>query len=146
MRSLVLRNEPGEEGPSSGSFPLPGAAPLFFGNENMALYEHVVITRPDISPAQVDSFVEELTGFLKEKGATIGKTEYWGLRNLAYPIKKQRKGHYSLINIDAPADAIHELERRQRLSEDVMRYMTVRVEELTDEPSPVLSRKERRRD
>ena len=112
----------------------------------MAFYEHVVITRPDISPAQVDSFVEELSGFLKEKGATIGKTEYWGLRNLAYPIKKQRKGHYSLINIDAPAEAIHELERRQRLSEDVMRYMTIRVEELTDEPSPVLSRKERRRD
>ena len=96
----------------------------------MAFYEHVVITRPDISPAQVDSFVEELSGFLKEKGATIGKTEYWGLRNLAYPIKKQRKGHYSLINIDAPAEAIHELERRQRLSEDVMRYMTIRVEEL----------------
>ncbi|WP_321489475.1 30S ribosomal protein S6 [uncultured Hyphomonas sp.] len=112
----------------------------------MAFYEHVVITRPDISPAQVDSFVEELSGFLKEKGATIGKTEYWGLRNLAYPIKKQRKGHYSLINIDGPADAIHELERRQRLSEDVMRYMTIRVEELTDEPSPVLSRKDRRRD
>ncbi|MAB11603.1 30S ribosomal protein S6 [Hyphomonas sp.] len=112
----------------------------------MAFYEHVVITRPDISPAQVDSFVEELSGFLKEKGATIGKTEYWGLRNLAYPIKKQRKGHYSLINIDAPAEAIHELERRQRLSEDVMRYMTIRVEELSDEPSPVLSRKDRRRD
>ncbi len=112
----------------------------------MAFYEHVVITRPDISPAQVDSFVEELSGFLKEKGATIGKTEYWGLRNLAYPIKKQRKGHYSLINIDGPADAIHELERRQRLSEDVMRYMTIRVEELTDEPSPVLSRTSRRRD
>lgn len=112
----------------------------------MALYEHVVITRPDISPAQVDSFVEELSGFLKENGAKVGKTEYWGLRNLAYPIKKQRKGHYSLINIDGPADAIHELERRQRLSEDVMRYMTIRVEELTDEPSPVLSRKERRRD
>jgi small subunit ribosomal protein S6 len=112
----------------------------------MAFYEHVVITRPDISPAQVDSFVEELSGFLKEKGATIGKTEYWGLRNLAYPIKKQRKGHYSLINIDGPAEAIHELERRQRLSEDVMRYMTIRVEELTDEPSPVLSRKDRRRD
>ena len=112
----------------------------------MALYEHVVITRPDISPAQVDTFVEEMTGFLKEKGAKVGKTEYWGLRNLAYPIKKQRKGHYSLINIDGPAGAIHELERRQRLSEDVMRYMTIRVEELTDEPSPVLSRKERRRD
>ena len=112
----------------------------------MAFYEHVVITRPDISPAQVDTFVEDLSGFLKEKGAKIGKTEYWGLRNLAYPIKKQRKGHYSLINIDGPADAIHELERRQRLSEDVMRYMTIRVEELSDEPSPVLARKERRRD
>jgi len=112
----------------------------------MALYEHVVITRPDISPAQVDTFVEDLTGFLKEKGAKVGKTEYWGLRNLAYPIKKQRKGHYSLINIDGPAEAIHELERRQRISEDVMRYMTIRVEELSDEPSPVLSRKERRRD
>ena len=112
----------------------------------MALYEHVVITRPDISPAQVDTFVEDLTGFLKEKGAKVGKTEYWGLRNLAYPIKKQRKGHYSLINIDGPAEAIHELERRQRISEDVMRYMTIRVETLSDEPSPVLSRKERRRD
>lgn len=112
----------------------------------MALYEHVVITRPDISPAQVDTFVEDLTGFLKDKGAKVGKTEYWGLRNLAYPIKKQRKGHYSLINIDGPAEAIHELERRQRISEDVMRYMTVRVETLSDEPSPVLSRKERRRD
>ena len=91
----------------------------------MAFYEHVVITRPDISPAQVDSFVEELSGFLKEKGATIGKTEYWGLRNLAYPIKKQRKGHYSLINIDAPAEAIHELERRQRLSEEQFHVLVV---------------------
>ena len=66
----------------------------------MAFYEHVVITRPDISPAQVDSFVEELSGFLKEKGATIGKTEYWGLRNLAYPIKKQRKGHWASAALD----------------------------------------------
>ena len=146
MRSLVIRNEPDEEGPSSGSFPLLGAACLIFGNKNMALYEHVVITRPDISPAQVDTFVEELSGFLKEKGATVGKTEYWGLRNLAYPIKKQRKGHYSLLNIDGPADAVHELERKHRISDDVMRYMTIRVETHTDEPSAVLSRKERRRD
>ena len=110
----------------------------------MALYEHVVITRPDISPAQVESFIEEISTFLKEKGATVGKTEYWGLRSLAYPIKKQRKGHYSCINIDAPAEAIHELERRQRISEDVMRYLTVRVETMPEEPSVVLSRKERR--
>ena len=112
----------------------------------MAFYEHVVITRPDISPAQVETFVEELSGFLKEKGAKVGKTEYWGLRTLAYPIKKQRKGHYSLLNIDGPADAVHELERRLRISDDVMRYMTIRVEELSEEPSPVLSRKDRRRD
>ena len=112
----------------------------------MAFYEHVVITRPDISPAQVETFVEELSGFLKEKGAKVGKTEYWGLRNLSYPIKKQRKGHYSLLNIDGPADAVHELERRLRISDDVMRYMTIRVEELSEEPSPVLSRKDRRRD
>lgn len=110
----------------------------------MALYEHVVITRPDISPAQVDTFIEELTGVLKEGGATIGKTEYWGLRNLAYPISKQRKGHYSLINVDGPSAALQELERRHRISDDVMRFMTVRVDELSDEPSPVLSRKERR--
>ncbi|MBK8199093.1 MAG: 30S ribosomal protein S6 [Acidobacteria bacterium] len=110
----------------------------------MAFYEHVVITRPDISPAQVDTFVEEMSAFLKEKGATVGRTEYWGLRSLAYPIKKQRKGHYSCINIDAPAEAIHELERRQRISEDVMRYLTVRVEAMPEEPSVVLSRKERR--
>lgn len=110
----------------------------------MAFYEHVVITRPDISPAQVDTFVEEMTAFLTEKGATVGRTEYWGLRSLAYPIKKQRKGHYSCINIDAPAEAIHELERRQRISEDVMRYLTVRVEAMPEEPSVVLSRKERR--
>jgi small subunit ribosomal protein S6 len=110
----------------------------------MAFYEHVVITRPDISPAQVDTFVEELSTFLKEKGAKVGRTEYWGLRSLAYPIKKQRKGHYSCINIDGPAEAIHELERRQRISEDVMRYMTVRVETMPEEPSVVLSRKERR--
>jgi small subunit ribosomal protein S6 len=112
----------------------------------MPYYEHVVITRPDISPAQVETYVEEVTNFLKEKGATVARTEYWGLRNLAYPIKKQRKGHYSLLNIDGPAEAIHELERRQRIAEDVMRYLTVRVEALSDEPSPVISRKERRRD
>ncbi len=110
----------------------------------MALYEHVVITRPDISPAQVETFVEEMSAFLKEKGAAVSRIEYWGLRSLAYPIKKQRKGHYSCINIDGPPGAIHELERRQRISEDVMRYLTVRVETLSDEPSVVLSRKERR--
>ncbi|MEL6285193.1 MAG: 30S ribosomal protein S6 [Pseudomonadota bacterium] len=112
----------------------------------MAFYEHVFIARPDISPAQVESLTEELSEFLKEKGAKVGKTEYWGLRNLSYPIKKQRKGHYSLLNVDAPAEAIHELERRHRISDDVMRYLTIRVEELDDEPSAILSRRDRRKD
>ncbi len=114
----------------------------------MPYYEHVFIARPDIAPAQVEALTEELTTFLKEKGAKVGKTEYWGLRNLAYPIKKQRKGHYSLFNIDAPADAIHELERRHRISDDVMRYLTIRVNELDEEPSAVVARRgsDRRKD
>ena len=107
----------------------------------MTFYEHVVVTRPDISPAQVDAYVEELSTFLSEQGAKVGKTEYWGLRTLAYPIKKVRKGHYSLLNLDAPAAAIHELERRHRINDDVMRYMTIKVDELDDEPSAMLSRK-----
>ena len=109
----------------------------------MPYYEHVVISRPDISPAQAETLTEELAAFLRDTGATVSKTEYWGLRNLAYPINKQRKGHYSLLNVDGPADAIHEIERRHRISDDVMRYLTIRVDELDEEPSPVVSRKDR---
>lgn len=111
----------------------------------MALYEHVLIARPDISPAQVETLVEELSELLTKQGASVGKTEYWGLRNLSYPINKQRKGHYALFNIDGPAEAIHELERQHRISEDIMRYLTVRVDELVSDPSPILSRKDRGR-
>ena len=111
----------------------------------MAFYEHVLISRPDISPAQVETLMEELSSFLGEQGAKVEKTEYWGLRNLAYPINKQRKGHYSLFNIEGPAAAIHELERQHRISDDVMRYMTIRVDELDPNPSPMMSRKERGR-
>ena len=112
----------------------------------MALYEHVLIARPDISPAQVETLMEELTGFLDKQGAKVAKSEYWGLHNLSYPINKQRKGHYSLFNIDGPADVIHELERAHRLSDDIMRYMTIKVEELDENPSPMMSRKNRRDD
>ncbi|WP_300378410.1 30S ribosomal protein S6 [Henriciella sp.] len=110
----------------------------------MAFYEHVLIARPDISPAQVESLTEELSEFLKSNGAKVGKTEYWGLRNLSYPINKQRKGHYTLLNLEAPSEAIKELERRQRISDDVIRYMTVRVDELDDEPSAMMGRKGRK--
>jgi small subunit ribosomal protein S6 len=110
----------------------------------MALYEHVLISRPDISPAQVESQIEELSQWLQSQGAKVGKTEYWGLRNLSYPINKQRKGHYSLLNVDGPAEALHELERRHRISDDVIRYMTVKVEELDEEPSAMMGRKGRK--
>lgn len=112
----------------------------------MALYEHVLIARPDISPAQVETLMEELSGFLDQNGAKVSKTEYWGLRNLSYPINKQRKGHYTLFNIEGPAEAIHELERQHRISDDIMRYMTIKVDELEEGPSSMMSRKDRRRD
>ncbi|MEL6415379.1 MAG: 30S ribosomal protein S6 [Pseudomonadota bacterium] len=112
----------------------------------MALYEHVLIARPDISPAQVEGLMEELSTFLDKQGAIVAKSEYWGLRNLSYPINKQRKGHYSLLNIDGPAEAIHELERQHRISDDIMRYMTIKVEEHDENPSPMMSRKNRRDD
>jgi small subunit ribosomal protein S6 len=109
----------------------------------MALYEHVVVTRPDISTQQVDALVEDITKIVTEGKGKVGKTEYWGLRNLSYPIKKSRKAHYSLLNIDAPGPVIHEIERRHRINEDVLRFLTVKVETLSEEPSPVIARKDR---
>jgi small subunit ribosomal protein S6 len=111
--------------------------------ENMAFYEHVLIARPEISPQQVDALVEDITKTVKELGGSTSKTEYWGLRNLTYRIKKNRKGHYALINIDAPSPVVHELERRLRINEDVMRFKTIRVEALDEEPSPILARRDR---
>jgi len=111
----------------------------------MALYEHVFIVRPDISPAQVESMTEELKTLVEEKGGKVGKTEYWGLRNLAYRVKKHRKGHYGLIDIDGGSELLNELDRRQRLSEDVIRHMTVKVDAHTEEQSAILSKKDDRR-
>jgi small subunit ribosomal protein S6 len=109
----------------------------------MALYEHIYIARQDVSPAQVDLLTEELQDILKENGGSVEKAEYWGLRNLQYKIKKNRKGHYSLMHIEAPADAIIEMERQMRLKEDILRFMTLRVDEFDPEPSPVMSRRDR---
>jgi small subunit ribosomal protein S6 len=102
-------------------------------------YESVYIARPDISTAQVDTLTESLTSIIGEGGGKVTKNEYWGLKNLAYRIKKNRKGHYTLMNIDAPAAAISELERNMRINEDVLRYMTVRVDELDENPSIMLT-------
>jgi small subunit ribosomal protein S6 len=87
--------------------------------------------------------VEDITKIVAERKGKVGKTEYWGLRNLAYPIKKSRKAHYSLLNIDAPGDVIAEVERRHRINEDVLRFLTVKVDALSEEPSPVIARKDR---
>jgi small subunit ribosomal protein S6 len=109
----------------------------------MALYEHVVVTRPDISPQQVDALVEDITKIVTELKGKVAKSEYWGLRNLAYPIKKSRKAHYSLLNLDGPGNMIAEIERRHRINEDVLRFLTVKVDTLSEEPSPVIARKDR---
>ena len=112
----------------------------------MALYEHVVISRQDISPQQAEALNEQIKSLIEEGGGVVAKIEYWGLRNLTYRIKKNRKGHYSLLALDSPAPAVKEMERQLSLNEDVLRYMTVRVEELDLELSPVLARRDRDRE
>lgn len=109
----------------------------------MPLYEHVFLSRPDISGAQVEGLVETFKGVIEAGGGTVGKVEYWGLKNLAYRINKSRKAHYSLMNIDAPYEAVAEMERQQRLHEDVMRIMTIKADELSDEPSAMMQRRDR---
>jgi small subunit ribosomal protein S6 len=111
----------------------------------MALYEHVVIARQDISPQQAEALNDQLKHLIEEQGGHVAKIEYWGLRNLTYRIKKNRKGHYSLLAIDAPAPAVKEMERQLSLNEDVLRTLTVRVEELDLELSPILARRDRER-
>ena len=101
----------------------------------MALYECVLIARQDISSAQVESLVEDYTKIIDDNGGKVTKTESWGLRSLAYRIKKNRKGHYVLMNIDAPAPAVQEMERNMRLSDDVLRYLTINMKELEEGPS-----------
>ena len=112
----------------------------------MALYEHVVISRQDISPQQAEALNDTMKALIEAGGGTVAKIEYWGLRNLTYRIKKNRKGHYSLLAIDSPAEAVKEMERQLSLNEDVLRTLTVRVEELELELSPILARRDRDRE
>jgi small subunit ribosomal protein S6 len=104
----------------------------------MPLYENVFIARQDISGAQVDTLADQFTQLISEHGGEVKKRENWGLRNLAYRMNKNRKGHYVLFNIDAPPPAIAELERTMRINEDVLRYLTIRVDALEEGPSPVM--------
>jgi small subunit ribosomal protein S6 len=109
----------------------------------MSLYENVFIARQDISSAQVDALADAFTTLIGEQGGQVTKREYWGLRNLSYRIKKNRKGHYILLNLDAPPAAVNELERNMRINEDVLRYLTVRVDEHEAGPSAVMQNRGR---
>ena len=107
----------------------------------MALYECVFIARQDISSTQVEGLTEQFETVITEAGGSIAKRESWGLRTMAYKIKKNRKGHYVLMNIDAPHAAVTEMERHARLNEDIIRFMTIRVEEHEEGQSVVLRSK-----
>ena len=107
----------------------------------MPLYECVLIARNDVTQQQVDTIADGITEQLGTDGGEVKKREYWGLRSLAYRVNKNRKGHYMLLGMDAKPAFIHEMERLLRLNEDVLRFMTIRVEEITEEPSAILSRK-----
>jgi small subunit ribosomal protein S6 len=109
----------------------------------MPLYEHVFMARQDVSQAQVEALIKEFADVITAGGGKIGKTEYWGLKNLAYKIKKSRKAHYSLMNLDAPPAAIAEMERKMGLSPDVLRFITLRVEQHETEMSVQMRKQDR---
>ncbi|MFZ4410192.1 MAG: 30S ribosomal protein S6 [Paracraurococcus sp.] len=112
----------------------------------MPLYESVFIARNDVTQAQVDAVADQITAILTEQGGEVKKREYWGLRGLAYRIKKNRKGHYMLLGIDAQPAAMQEVERQLGLNEDVLRVLTLRVEAIDEAPSAILSRRGEERD
>lgn len=114
--------------------------------KHMALYEHVFLARQDVTAQQVETMTETYKSVIEAKGGSVTKVEYWGLKSLAFRIKKNRKAHYALFNISGPAAAVSEMERQMRISEDILRFMTVRVEELEDGPSVMLQRRDRDRD
>jgi small subunit ribosomal protein S6 len=109
----------------------------------MPLYEHVYMARQDVTAQQVEAMTDLLKGIIEGNGGTIGKAEYWGVKTLAYRIKKNRKAHFTLLNIDAPAAAVAEMERQMGINEDILRFMTVRVEELEEGPSAMLQKRDR---
>lgn len=112
----------------------------------MPLYETVFIARQDVSAKQVEDMAKTFGKVVNDNGGEVKRTESWGLRTLAYKIKKNRKGHYTLFHLDAPAKAVAELERNMRLNEDVLRYMTVSIDKLPEGPSAILKQSDDDRD
>src|ERR1044071_7739493 len=112
----------------------------------MPLYEHVYLARQDLSPQQIEELTTQFKGVIEQNGGKIAKEEYWGVKSLSYRIKKNRKAHMTLFNIDAPPAAINEIERQERLNEDVLRYLTIRVEAHEEGPSAMMRKSDRDRD
>jgi small subunit ribosomal protein S6 len=109
----------------------------------MALYEHVFLARQDVSNAQVEALTKEFSDLIEQGGGKVTKSEYWGVKSLAYKIKKSRKAHFSLLNIDAPPAAVAEMERRMGLSTEILRFLTVKVEVHETEPSAMMRKSDR---
>lgn len=112
----------------------------------MPLYECVILARQEVSAPQVEALVDEMSNVLTQGGGNVSKKEFWGLRNIAYRVKKNRKAHYVLLNVDAPSVAVKEMERQMSLNEDVLRYLTIRVDELEEGPSAMMQAKNSRDD
>jgi small subunit ribosomal protein S6 len=112
----------------------------------MPLYEHVYLARQDASAQQVEALTAQYKGVIEQMGGKVAKTEYWGVKSLSYRIRKNRKAHMTLMNVDAPAAALAEIERQQRLSEDVLRYLTVRVDAHEEGPSAMMRKVDRDRE
>src|SRR5690348_15304896 len=123
----------------------PGPAPTL-ERTAMPLYEHVFLARQDASTQQVEELTAQVTGIVEGLGGKITKTENWGVRSLTYRMNKNRKAHFVLLNIDAPSAAIAEIERQERISEDVIRYLSVRVDELEEGPSAMMRKADRDRE
>ena len=109
----------------------------------MPLYEHIFLSRQDVSAQQVEDLTKTYTDLLSENGGKVAKSEYWGVKSLSYRINKNRKAHYTLLNIDAPAAAVAEMERQMRINEDVLRFMTIRVDEHEEGASVMMQKRDR---
>ena len=116
------------------------------GKAFMPLYEHVYLARQDLSAQQVEDLTAQLSGVIGQMGGKVTKNEYWGLKSLTYRIRKNRKAHLTLLNVDSPPVALNEIERQERLNEDVLRYLTIRVEAHEEGPSAMMRKSDRDRD
>jgi small subunit ribosomal protein S6 len=112
----------------------------------MPLYEHVYLARQDVSAQQVEDLTKQFTTVIEGLGGKVTKNEYWGVKSLNFRIRKNRKAHFTLLNVDAPAAALTEVERQERINEDVLRYLTIRVDELEEGPSAMMRKVERDRE